>query len=343
MDRRAPCGTRGGGWPSLNGLVPPVQAYSNGSSDDQTFVQNLALFLTSFFKAHLPSLEVRPNCQPAILEGLELLMKISYVDDNEIFKTCLELWRKFAQDIYMKEISAPGAASNIGFAVQPRSSTSPLMQMYGGVLRALRLLMIQRMAKPEEVIVVVDENGNVVREVLTNQKDNLDILQQHKSMQDTLKYLTYIDYNETQQLMLDKLSKQLDGQEWGWEALNTLCWAIGAISGCVGEDEAENKFLVTVIKDLLVLCEKTKGKDNKAVIASNIMYVVGQYPRFLNNHWKFLKTVVYKLFEFMHESHPGVQASCTALAGPRGRPAPVSPSCCSPGSRTCRTWPATRS
>eukprot|EP00954_Amorphochlora_amoebiformis_P013838 1085977-Amorphochlora_amoeboformis.AAC.1 len=50
-----------------------------------------------------------------------------------------------------------------------------------------------------------------------------------------------------------------------------------------------------------------KGKDHKAVIASNIMYVVGQYPRFLRMHWKFLKTVVNKLFEFMHERYPGVQ------------------------------------
>jgi hypothetical protein len=37
--------------------------------------------------------------------------------------------------------------------------------------------------------------------------------------------------------------------------------------------------------------------------------VVGQYPRFLRAHWKFLKTVVNKLFEFMHETHPGVQVS----------------------------------
>ena len=36
-------------------------------------------------------------------------------------------------------------------------------------------------------------------------------------------------------------------------------------------------------------------------------YVVGQYPRFLRAHWKFLRTVVLKLFEFMHEKHPGVQ------------------------------------
>merc|ERR1719159_1859268 len=47
--------------------------------------------------------------------------------------------------------------------------------------------------------------------------------------------------------------------------------------------------------------------ENKAVVASNIMYVVGQYPRFLRAHWKFLKTVIFKLFEFMHETFPGVQ------------------------------------
>ena len=76
------------------------------------------------------------------------------------------------------------------------------------------------------------------------------------------------------------------------------------------EERQENQFLVTVIRDLLNLCEVTLGKDNKAVIASNIMYVVGQYPRFLRQHWKFLKTVVNKLFEFMHELHPGVQVRC---------------------------------
>ncbi|XP_044432327.1 protein EXPORTIN 1A-like [Triticum aestivum] len=106
--------------------------------------------------------------------------------------------------------------------------------------------------------------------------------------------------------MLKKLTKQLNGEDWSWNNLNTLCWAIGSIYGCMVE-ERENRFLVMVIRDLLNLCEITKGKDNKAVIASNIMYVVGQYPRFLRAHWKFLKTVVNKSFEFMHEMHPGVQ------------------------------------
>ena len=99
---------------------------------------------------------------------------------------------------------------------------------------------------------------------------------------------------------------QVNGNEWSWKNLNTLCWAIGSISGTMYEED-EKRFLVTVIKDLLGLCEQKKGKDNKAIIASNIMYIVGQYPRFLKAHWRFLKTVVNKLFEFMHETHEGVQ------------------------------------
>lgn len=98
----------------------------------------------------------------------------------------------------------------------------------------------------------------------------------------------------------------MDGSEWSWQNLNKLCWAIGSISGAMNE-ETEKRFLVTVIKELLSLCERKSGKDNKAVVASNIMYTVGQYPRFLKAHWKFLKTVVNKLFEFMHELHEGVQ------------------------------------
>jgi exportin-1 len=37
------------------------------------------------------------------------------------------------------------------------------------------------------------------------------------------------------------------------------------------------------------------------------MYVTSQFPNFLKTHWPFLKTVINKLSEFMHEKHPGVQ------------------------------------
>lgn len=98
----------------------------------------------------------------------------------------------------------------------------------------------------------------------------------------------------------------MDGSEFSWTNLNQLCWAIGAISGAMSV-ETEKTFLIEVIKSLLTLCELKPGKDNKAVITSNIIYTVGQYPRFLGAHYKFLKTVVGKVFEFMHETHEGVQ------------------------------------
>lgn len=49
-------------------------------------------------------------------------------------------------------------------------------QLYSVPLSKLRTLMICRMAKPEEVLIVEDENGNIVRETM---KDN-DVLVQYK-------------------------------------------------------------------------------------------------------------------------------------------------------------------
>ena len=80
--------------------------------------------------------------------------------------------------------------------------------------------------------------------------------------------------------MTEKLKRQMDGSEWSYKNLNTLCWAIGSISGTMTVED-EKRFLVNVIKELLSLCENKRGKDAKAIIASNIMYIVGQYPRFL--------------------------------------------------------------
>ncbi len=158
------------------------------------------------------------------------------------------------------------------------------------------------MAKPEEVLVVQNDEGEIVREFVKES----DTITLYKTMREVLVYLTHLDVVDTEQIMNEKLAKQIDGSEWSWHNINTLCWAIGSISGTMNE-EMEKRFLVSVIKDLLALTEMKRGKDNKAVVASNIMYIVGQYPRFLKAHWKFLKTVINKLFEFMHETHEGVQ------------------------------------
>jgi len=90
--------------------------------------------------------------------------------------------------------------------------------------------MISRMAKPEEVLVVENENGEVVREFM---KDTNSI-NLYKNMRETLVFLTHLDSVDTDRIMTLKLLNQVNGSEFSWKNLNTLCWAIGSISGELG-------------------------------------------------------------------------------------------------------------
>lgn len=93
--------------------------------------------------------------------------------------------------------------------------------------------MISHMAKPEEVIVVENEQGEVIREMM---KDT-DAINMYKNMRETLGrsitlylyyhkftlvYLTHLDYSDTEQLMTDKLYRQVNGSEWSRKNLNTV-------------------------------------------------------------------------------------------------------------------------
>jgi exportin-1 len=239
------------------------------------------------------------------------LIRISQIDDREIFKICLDYWLKMVQELYEEMQSLPitdinpllamGTLSANGAPNPALLNNYPLRKhKYKEILSNLRIVMIEKMVRPEEVLIVENDEGEIVREFVKES----DTVQLYKTIRECLVYLTHLDVVDTEQIMTEKLARQVDGTEWSWHNCNVLCWAIGSISLAMNE-ETEKRFLVTVIKDLLGLTEMKRGKDNKAVVASNIMYIVGQYPRFLKAHWKFLKTVVNKLFEFMHESHEG--------------------------------------
>ncbi|KAK4049688.1 Karyopherin transporter [Microbotryomycetes sp. JL201] len=309
---------------SVNKMIPPstdiAGAYESSSDADQELVQNLAIFLTNFLSAHVQILET-PSHRDVLLNAHLYLIKISQVEEREIFKICLEYWAKLVADLYdemqkfpMNDMNNPLLNLSLGgsggvFGGGNGAAQNSRRAIYTEVLSNLRLVMVERMAKPEEVLIVENDEGEIVREFLKE----IDTIVLYKSMREVLVYLTHLDVVDTEMIMTEKLSKQVDGSEWSWANLNTLCWAIGSISGAMNE-ETEKRFLVTVIKgeqawsrNLLGLTEMKRGKDNKAVVASNIMYIVGQYPRFLKAHWKFLKTVVNKLFEFAHETHEGVQ------------------------------------
>ena len=115
-----------------------------------------------------------------------------------------------------------------------------ILQFYQPVLTKVRYIMISRMAKPEEVLVVENDQGEVVREFM---KDT-DSINMYKNMRETLVYLTHLDYVDTERIMTERLQNQVNGNEWSWKNLNTLCWAIGSISGSMHEED-EKRFLVS--------------------------------------------------------------------------------------------------
>lgn len=167
------------------------QIYANGNDEEQCFVQNLAMFLCTFLRVHATLVEKRETAE-AVNKALIYLVMISEVEDVELFKICLEYWNSLASDLYKENPYGQPAGTR--------------RQFYSNILSKVRTIMVSRMAKPEEVLVVENENGEVVREFM---KDTNSI-NLYKNMRETLVYLTHLDYFDTERIMTEKLNKQVN-------------------------------------------------------------------------------------------------------------------------------------
>ena len=114
-----------------------------------------------------------------IFQSLHYLILISEVDETEIFKICLEYWNSLAADLYRESPFTSTSPLLIG---KPHTDMPLRRQLYNPVLSKVRRVMISRMAKPEEVLVVENEQGEVVREFM---KDT-DSINMYKNMRETL-------------------------------------------------------------------------------------------------------------------------------------------------------------
>lgn len=295
--------------------LPPSQRVTG-----EIFLTQLALLLTAFLKHKLWAMEAEEQHMFPMLQYMAAISNVPLSPTQELFKICLEFWHIFAARVYLEAkstqaraplqlaITTPSGESftvGEGMDAIPEAQAQQKIIKYDPVFTQVRKVMISKMAKPPEVTIKENEEGQLVR---ADEQDTEE-LAVYKSMRELLIYLTNLNPDNIADIMMSNLSQEClvdPNAAWAPTQLNRLSWAIGSISGAHTEQD-EKKFLVNVIKDLLSLCDLKRGKENKAVVATNIMYVVGQYPRFLKAHWKFLRTVIFKLFEFMHETFPGVQ------------------------------------
>ena len=68
-------------------------------------------------------------------------------------------------------------------------------------------------------------------EIIREPMKDTDAITLYKQMRECLIYLAHLDPANTQEIMQEKLAKQVDNSEYSWNNLNTLCWAVGSISG----------------------------------------------------------------------------------------------------------------
>lgn len=111
------------------------------------------------------------------------------------------------------------------------------------------------MAKPKEVLIVIDDNGEAVEENF----EDVTTIHIYNLMRETLVFLTNIDNQSMEECIkkrLDKLTNRKTDKDFTFDKLNKLCWGLGSISGCMSTED-ETKFVVSIVKELLDLCEKT--------------------------------------------------------------------------------------
>eukprot|EP01084_Bolivina_argentea_P223787 378575_1 len=281
--------------------------YIASSTNNNKLIQTLSNFLFNFLRYHHTLLEEHNNgSREGLKAALSLFLRINECSNQTLFQICCDFWEYIVRDL-QKTLPRKSILNNLsGYDLN-----NARYELYSPAFHDLRQILMKRLPRPKEVLVVRDDNNNVIKQEM---RDTL-MLTLHRQMSRILYMLSAIDPSDTRAVIGSKLSyfsgasagmKQKNNESQFFSELNSLCWSIGAVAGSMPQD-VEKSFLVVVIKILLSLCEVQQSKNAKAMIASCIMYVVRKYPRFLKKHWKFLQTVVRKLIEFLAEKHPGVQ------------------------------------
>lgn len=118
-----------------------AEVYENGTSSVQAFFRHLVNFLTGFLSSKLSILESTPESAELVVPALGILLRLSEIDDEVIFKICLEYWIKFVSELYLTYTgSAPTFL--IGNLHQP-TDQNPRLQRYSMTLSRLRHVLIR--------------------------------------------------------------------------------------------------------------------------------------------------------------------------------------------------------
>lgn len=226
------------------------------------------------------------------------------IEHDSLYESVLIFWEHFCKQYCRMVVSKNGRGNNeilkLGNS-QEEEMKEYFSQFLLNVTKT-RLIntLIDKMPKPQEVVFVLDENGLPKKLVFENTSHS----EHYKRAKTILCTLAKTDFMGLSGIFKEHVSRMMGFIDF--DKLNSLCWAIGTISGSASKNQ-EKGLLIKVLTNLLNMVEHHQKLQEKATIATNIMYVVGQYPEFLTSNEAFFFCVISKLFEFMTNTYDEVK------------------------------------
>ncbi|AAK39825.1 chromosomal region maintenance protein CRM1 (nucleomorph) [Guillardia theta] len=212
----------------------------------------------------------------------QVVLYLSCVFIKEVHLRCLSWWNLILKNNFIKK--------------------NFVTTFFHKILINLSTILMSKFSKPIEITITNDEIGILFNNI-TKSSFSTNVYIYEKNI---FNQLELIFKKELIDILNIKLKYYIDKNYLEKRVFQSICWCIGSLVNCFSQEE-EKTFLVYILKLLLNSCENYNNKNKKAIIVSNIMIIIGSFPRFLNFNIKFLKTVILKLFEFIEESFSGIR------------------------------------
>lgn len=270
-------------------------AYRRLPEEEKVFLKRYAVAFSVLFSRWFAELGTG-----RVEQGLHHFAELSRIDDRSFFLLVFPTWSRLISDFYNE------------YPLRLRISRPLARDAFEPVLKSMFSVFISHMPRPGRVFIRVNDLGEVIRDRRIETSE----IEFSKKMQQNLFSLSFMIGDYMKGHLEEALSRYIGSGEstahapdrsiTRSEAFSKHCWAVGALAGAFDELE-ERTFFVKIIQTLLTVCELRFLKEEKAVIASNIMFIIGQYHRFLKHNTEFLAVVLRKLFEFMQETFEGIR------------------------------------
>ncbi|CAD8074453.1 unnamed protein product [Paramecium sonneborni] len=174
------------------------------------FCAILTQFFTGILNQHLDWLENISKTNPNVIQlvdySLQYLIGFSQLPLEQNYKVCAEFWFDFTKRLLEQPSQLP-KGNQIILNLYQNEMNPPSLQTnsYPRILVELRKIVVSKMAKPQEVLISIDETGQPIKEELQNTENNA----LYDLLKDLLINLAKLNWTSTKEIITQKLDKQV--------------------------------------------------------------------------------------------------------------------------------------